>query len=204
MMKDINNPTPEDIEDNEVDVLELDADGKIALRQQILDNDEINAMELLRFGLNSNGKYDRVKIANYVEKVITENNLYFEHDLIGWLPFGIDALKEIIGDKTPTWNNILTKLDSNRIADKIKIREKLLRSDRSTELLPLYRLLGEEEERRRLSASYIRDGESAATISAQSNGFHVVIVDSREDLKKIQDIEEAEEVADMQNNEYDE
>ena len=50
-------------------------------------------------------------------------------------------------------------LENNKVKTKSAIRAKLFKSEKSAELIALYKLIGTEEERKRLSMSYIELSE---------------------------------------------
>ena len=98
---------------------------------------------------------DRRRIFESVkEKIIRDDNIFFIESAIAytpiskptfyaWFPLGSDEMKEII-----------ELLEKNKLKTKDYIRIKLRMSDKSSELLALYRMICTEDERKAIATNY--------------------------------------------------
>jgi len=98
--------------------------------------------------------YDRNKIYKQALALVDKHFLYFASDVIAFLPISRPTFYEFFPDKSDELNNIKEKLESNKVVTKVEIRKKLKNGDKATELLALYKLIGNEDERKALSMSY--------------------------------------------------
>jgi len=118
-------------------------------------------------------RYNKKKLYDQAEKAIKENNLFFVEDIVAWLPISKKTFYEyfpVDGDKS---NNLKSLLDINKTKTKSAIRAKLFKSDKAGELLALYRLIADEDERHKLNQQYIdhtSKGESINLIFESANG----------------------------------
>jgi hypothetical protein len=118
-------------------------------------------------------RYNKKKLYDQAEKAIKENNLFFVEDIVAWLPISKKTFYEyfpVDGDES---NNLKSLLDINKTKTKSAIRAKLFKSDKAGELLALYRLIADEDERHKLNQQYIdhtSKGESINLIFESANG----------------------------------
>ena len=107
-------------------------------------------------------KKDREDIFNKAVESIKKENLFFIEDIVAFIPISKKTYYEwfpIGSNESDTLNDLL---EENKVATKSGIRRKLYKSDKSSELIPLYRLIGTLEEKRALNQSYVdhtTDGE---------------------------------------------
>ena len=84
-------------------------------------------------------------------KVIEENNLYFIEDIVTYLPC---SKKTFYNHNLPDLPDIKEALETNRVTEKVKMRKKWADSDNATLQLAHYKLICNDEERRKISMNY--------------------------------------------------
>ena len=93
-------------------------------------------------------------------KVIEEQNLYFIEDIVAYLPC---SKKCFYNHKLHEVPEIKALLEKNKIVEKVKMRKKWSDSDNATLQLAHYKLLCDDDERRKISMNYNehvgKDGE---------------------------------------------
>ena len=99
--------------------------------------------------------YDKKKIYQQAKEAIEKNNLFFIEDIVAWLPCDKTTFYRFFEPGCNEYNDLKTMLENNKIKTKSGIRAKLWKSDKAGELLALYKLIGTEEEHRRLSQTYV-------------------------------------------------
>ena len=99
--------------------------------------------------------YDKKKIYQQAKEAIEKNNLFFIEDIVAWLPCDKTTFYRFFEPNSNEYNDLKTMLENNKIKTKSGIRAKLWKSDKAGELLALYKLIGTEEEHRRLSQTYV-------------------------------------------------
>ena len=87
-------------------------------------------------------------------KAIEENNLYFIEDLCSYLPCDKVTFYNHFKVDTNDFNTIKGLLQDNIIKAKQGLKEKWYKSDNPSMSISLYKLLGSNEERRKLSQSF--------------------------------------------------
>jgi len=98
--------------------------------------------------------YDKQKIYKQALKAVIEHNLYFIEDIIAFLPCAKPTFYDFFPLESDEMNTIKSELDKNKTNAKINLRSKFFRSENSTERIALYKLIGTDEERRKLSTNY--------------------------------------------------
>lgn len=104
--------------------------------------------------------YDKDKIFKDAKKMAEAKNLFFIEDIISLLPCDKTTFYRFFDIKSNEYNELKAILENNRVKTKSAIRAKLFKSEKSAELIALYKLIGTEEERKRLSMSYIELSEA--------------------------------------------
>lgn len=99
--------------------------------------------------------YNKEKIYNQAIEAITKNNLFFIEDIVAWLPISKATLYEFFPLESDELNTLKDLLNINKIKTKSAIRAKLFKSDKAGELLALYRLICDDDERQKLNQQYI-------------------------------------------------
>jgi hypothetical protein len=99
--------------------------------------------------------YDKKKIYKQAIDAITKNNLFFIEDIVAFLPISKKTYYEYFPLESNESNTLKELLEENKVKTKSSIRAKLYKSGKSSELIPLYRLIGTLEEKRALNQSYV-------------------------------------------------
>lgn len=99
--------------------------------------------------------YDKIKIYEQAKFAIEDNNLFFIEDIVAWLPCDKTTFYRFFPTESNEYNNLKNLLEQNKTKTKSAIRSKLFKSDKSAELLALYRLICTPEEHKLLNQSYI-------------------------------------------------
>lgn len=99
--------------------------------------------------------YNKKKIFEQAKEAITKNNLFFIEDIVAWLPISKATLYEFFPLESDELNNLKNLLNINKTKTKSAIRAKLFKSDKAGELLALYRLICDDDERQKLNQQYI-------------------------------------------------
>jgi len=121
--------------------------------------------------------YDKKELIVTAKKAIKENNLFFIEDIVAWLPCVKSTFYEYFPADSDEMNELKAMLEENKIKTKSAIRAKLFRSDKAGELLALYRLICDNEERKMLNQQYIE-------MEAKDNSLTVNFVGVDKNKKK--------------------
>jgi hypothetical protein len=116
-----------------------------------------------------------------VEQAITaikENNLWFFEDIVAYLPICKGTFYKFFPVDSDEYNQMKELLLINRTKTKIELRKKLMQSDRASELLAIYRLIGTKEERIKLMQNYVDVTSKGEKID---NNIQVEIIDKTSD-----------------------
>mgnify|MGYP004525200945 FL=1 len=116
-----------------------------------------------------------------VEQAITaikENNLWFFEDIVAYLPICKGTFYKFFPVDSDEYNQMKELLLINRTRTKIELRKKLMQSDRASELLAIYRLIGTKEERIKLMQNYVDVTSKGEKID---NNIQVEIIDKTSD-----------------------
>nr|DAF37277.1 MAG TPA: transcriptional regulator [Caudoviricetes sp.] len=116
-----------------------------------------------------------------VEQAITaikENNLWFFEDIVAYLPICKGTFYRFFPVDSEEYNQMKELLLINRTRTKIELRKKLMQSDRASELLAIYRLIGTKEERIKLMQNYVDVTSKGEKID---NNIQVEIIDKTSD-----------------------
>ena len=106
--------------------------------------------------------YDKKKIYAQAETAIKANNLFFIDDIVAWLPISRQTFYEYFPLESDRLDTLKGLLNVNKVKTKSAIRAKLFKGEKAAELLSLYRLICNPEERKMLNQQYIdhtTDGE---------------------------------------------
>ncbi len=99
--------------------------------------------------------YDREEIFKQAIRIIRDNSfVFFIEDVIGLLPLSKPTFYDFFPPDSNELNEIKELLFGNKVDQKIKLR-KQMKNGKSPEILALYKLIGTDEERKKLSQSYI-------------------------------------------------
>jgi len=98
--------------------------------------------------------YDREVIYTQAIEAIKKHNLYFIEDIIAFIPISRKSFYEFYPIESDKCNTLKELLDTNKINKKVELRKKF-EEDRGGSLIALYKLIGTDEERKKLSQSYL-------------------------------------------------
>lgn len=99
-------------------------------------------------------------------KHIREKKLFFVEDVIGFLPCSKPTFYDHFKVDSDEFNLIKDELEKNRISTKTSMRKKWYDSDNPTLQIALMKLISTDEERRKISNTYIDKTE----FNANSDG----------------------------------
>ena len=102
-----------------------------------------------------NMAYDREKLYNQAVEAIQDNNLFFIEDIISMISCSKPTFYDYFKVGSNELNTLKELLDFNKIAMKVKLRNKLANGDKAAEILALYKLIATEDERRALSMQHV-------------------------------------------------
>lgn len=114
--------------------------------------------------------YNKDKIYEKAQKVITENGLFFVEDVVSMLPISKTTFYDYYPVDSNELDTIKDLLDSNKIAMKVKLRQKLANGEKAAEILALYKLIATDDERRALSMQHIDHTSKGKTLNVVSLG----------------------------------
>lgn len=121
--------------------------------------------------------YDKDELFETAKKAIKENNLFSVKDIVAWMPCVTSTFYEYFPAESEEMEHLKAMLEENKIKTKSAIRAKLFRSDKAGELLALYRLICDNEERKMLNQQYIE-------MEAKDNSLTVNFVGVDKNKKK--------------------
>lgn len=98
--------------------------------------------------------YDKEEIYNKAIEIIETEDIIFMHEVISFLPCSKTTFYDLFPSESEESEYIKELLNDNKVKTKIDIREKLKKSNKSAELLALYRLASTPEEHRLLNQTY--------------------------------------------------
>jgi hypothetical protein len=101
-------------------------------------------------------------MANDIDKIykqaleVADNPMvFFIEDIVGLLPIGKTSFYKYFPLESDEMNALKEKLDDNRVAMKVKLRNKLSQGDKAAEVLALYKLIATDSERKALSMTHV-------------------------------------------------
>ena len=106
--------------------------------------------------------YDKDELLKQAEVAIKEKKLHFIEDIIACLPCDKTTFYRKFQKDSNEYNDLKELLTQNRTEQKQKLRKKWSDSDNATLQLSLYKLIGTDEDRQKLSQSHLdikSDGE---------------------------------------------
>lgn len=121
--------------------------------------------------------YNKEVLYKKALKVINKQNVFFIEDIVAYLPCDKSTFYKHFPPESDKLNDIKEKLEENKTRKKVNIRGKLYNADGTSGLLALYKLLGTNEERKRLSQTYV-------DITTEGQKMPAIIV-GKEEAKEI-------------------
>lgn len=99
--------------------------------------------------------YDTQELLAKAEKVIPEKNLVFIQDVQVFLGIATPTFYEHFPKESKNYKRITDLLNQNAVQTKYELRNKWYKSDNATLQVALMKLLGSDQERKRLNSSYV-------------------------------------------------
>jgi len=97
--------------------------------------------------------HDKIKIYNEALELSKKMGFFFVQDLIDYLTIGKTTFYTFFPEESDELNTLKENLFKNRIQQKVHLRKRLSEGSGS-ELIALYKLIGNDEERRALSTNW--------------------------------------------------
>jgi len=97
--------------------------------------------------------YNKEELYKQAIESIKEHKLYFIEDVVGYLPCHRDTFYKLFPIDSDKYDTIKKELEDNRVATKIKLRNKWLESTSAPLQIGLMKLLGTDDEVDRLNGS---------------------------------------------------
>lgn len=126
--------------------------------------------------------YDKDKIFQQAIAAIEKHRLLLIEEVVCYLPCVKSTFYDLFPEKSNESNAIKEALEENKVNIKVKIRNKWENSDNPTSQMALYRLVGTDEERKKLSTSY---QEISGNIDTTVKTVKVNVVRTREEADKL-------------------
>ena len=98
--------------------------------------------------------YTKEEIYNRSLKAAENENVYFIEDVVTLVGISKPTFYVHIPVDSDEMNDIKAKLSSNRVAMKVKLRERLSKGEKAAEILALYKLIATDDERKKLSMQH--------------------------------------------------
>lgn len=102
---------------------------------------------------------------------IKEKKLFFFEDVIAYLGIGRNTFYDHFPIDSNNYDIIKRELDNNKVAIKTSMRKKWYDSDNATLQVALMKLISTDEERKKLSNTYIDNSE--IKVNSENNSFTI-------------------------------
>ena len=99
--------------------------------------------------------YDKGELLEQAKKAIIENSLHFIEDIVAALPCDKTTFYRQFKKDSNEYNELKELLTENKTNQKQKLRKKWSDSDNATLQLSLYKLIGTDEDRQKLSQTHL-------------------------------------------------
>ncbi len=117
--------------------------------------------------------YDRKKLFEQAKKLIVDNELFFVEDIVSLLPCDKTTFYKHFPPESNELNELKRLLEISKTNIKVKLRKKWEVSDNATVQMALMKLIGSEDERRKLSMTYQQHSGDEENPVRVSNEHHV-------------------------------
>lgn len=114
--------------------------------------------------------YDKGRIYEKAKSDVKEYNLYFISDIVAYAECGTTTFYELFPAGSKESETLKELLTENKVAMKVKLRNKLANGDKAAEILALYKLIATDDERRALSMQHIDHTTKGQKINVVSLG----------------------------------
>lgn len=114
--------------------------------------------------------YDTQELFKKAIKIIPEKKLYFIEDVYTYLGIASSTFYEHFPSKSSQYKEISELLSQNAIETKNKMRNKWYKSENATLQLALMKIIGSDEDRKRLTKTHqdiTTDGEKIQSVQVQ-------------------------------------
>jgi hypothetical protein len=108
--------------------------------------------------------YDTEKLYEQAIQAIEENNLFFVDDIIAFVPCSRATFYDHFPANSDKLNTLKDLIEENKVNQKVKLRKKWSDSDNATLQMGLMKLIGNDEERKRLATSYMETKQKHTTV----------------------------------------
>lgn len=110
-------------------------------------------------------------------KIIPEKNLFFFEDVYTFLGISVSTFYEHFPKGSKDYKTIADLLNQNAVATKHSMRNKWYKSDNATLQVALMKMIGNDEDRKRLTKTH----QDITTDGEQIKSIQVSVVNSNED-----------------------
>lgn len=115
--------------------------------------------------------YDKKELFEKTISIIRENKFYFIEDVISKLPCAKPTFYDHFKIDSDEMNTIKEELELNKVNLKSSMRKKWYDSDNATLQIALMKLISTDEERKRISNTYI--DKSELNINGEGTSFNI-------------------------------
>ena len=109
--------------------------------------------------------YDKKKIHEKAKEVIVKHKLFFIEDIVAFLPCDKTTFYRFFDINSNEYNELKELLETNRTELKVSMRSKWYKSNSPALQMALMKLIGNQEELRRLSMQHIEQKQTNIDLS---------------------------------------
>ncbi len=109
--------------------------------------------------------YDKQKIFEQAKEVIVKHKLFFIEDIVAFLPCDKTTFYKFFPPVSNELNELKELLETNRTELKVSMRSKWYKSNSPALQMALMKLIGNQEELRRLSMQHIEQKQTNIDLS---------------------------------------
>jgi hypothetical protein len=109
--------------------------------------------------------YDKKKIHEQAKEVIVKHKLFFIEDIVAFLPCDKTTFYRFFDINSNEYNELKELLETNRTELKVSMRSKWYKSNSPALQMALMKLIGNQEELRRLSMQHIEQKQTNIDLS---------------------------------------
>ena len=109
--------------------------------------------------------YDKQKIFEQAKEVIVKHKLFFIEDIVAFLPCDKTTFYRFFDINSNEYNELKELLETNRTELKVSMRSKWYKSNSPALQMALMKLIGNQEELRRLSMQHIEQKQTNIDLS---------------------------------------
>lgn len=109
--------------------------------------------------------YDKQKIFEQAKEMIVKHKLFFIEDIVAFLPCDKTTFYRFFDINSNEYNELKELLETNRTELKVSMRSKWYKSNSPALQMALMKLIGNQEELRRLSMQHIEQKQTNIDLS---------------------------------------